>query len=151
MKRLLFVAFFIFITACVSSPVNLPSDSSVDLGKEFTLLVGQSAIFKNNDLTVTLMGIPHDGRCPLQIECAENGPVTVELSIRSGSNAPNEFSFNTFTDNDGSVPQMDFEGMTTKVEQDGYIVQIKNILPFPQQSMDEIKAGDYQVTLIVTK
>ena len=151
MKRLLFVAFFIFINACVSAPVNLPSHIPVDLGKEFTLLVGQSAIFKNNDLTVTLMDIPNDGRCPMQIECAENGPVTVELSIRSGSNAPNEFSFNTFTDNDGSVPQMDFEGMTTKVEQDGYIVQIKSILPFPQRSVDEIKAGDYQVTLIVTK
>lgn len=151
MRAFVISTFLLFITACTLIPSTPLPPVSADLGSEFELAPGQIATINGTDLKIALTGVPSDGRCPLEIECAASGPVIVQISIQSGANTPQEVSFNTFTDNDGNVPDMDFQGMTTSIEQYGYIVSVKRILPFPQQSVDEIKPGDYRVSLIVTE
>lgn len=141
----------LFITACALLPSTPLPPISANLGAEFTLTPGQIVTINDTDLKIILIGVPSDGRCPLDIECAESGPVSATISIQSGSEAPQEVSFLTFTDNDGSIPQMDFEGMTTSVEQNGYLVQIISITPFPQKRIGEIHAEEYRVRLAVTK
>lgn len=141
----------LFITACALLPSTPLPPISANLGAEFTLTPGQIATINDTDLKIVLIGVPGDQRCPLEIECAISGPVSATISIQSGSDAPQEVSFLTFTDNDGSVPQMDFEGMTTSVEQNGYLVQIISITPFPQKRIGEIHAEEYRVRLVVTK
>jgi hypothetical protein len=102
-------------------------------------------------LKITFVGVTNDGRCPLKIECAVSGPVYATITVQSGSAAPVEFAFQTFTDNDGSVPEMDFEGMTASVEINGYIIRIKSVLPFPQESVSEIGDSDYRASFAITK
>lgn len=149
MRRIITGICLLMLAACQPA-TPLPAISAQE-GEEFILSVGQSAQISGTDLTLTLISVPSDGRCPLDIECTESGPVIVQISIQSGANAPQDLSFNTFTDNNGNVPDMDFQGMTTRIEHDGYVVRIKRILPFPQRFEDKIKAGDYQIGLIVTR
>lgn len=128
-----------------------PEPITAGLNEEFSLAPGQMASITGTDWVVILSGIPGDQRCPLNIECAMSGPVTIPVTVRSGSGAPQEFILQTFTDNDGSVPGGDFEGMTVGVEFEGYALHVRRVLPFPQNSTSEIRSSDYRVSLIVTK
>jgi hypothetical protein len=150
MKKLTWMVLAILVlTAC--QPLTSPPPIAVDVEAEFTLAPGQSATIEETGVTVTFVGVPGDARCPLEIECAESGPVTVAVTIQSGSNAPDDFTFYVFTDNDGSVPEMDFEGMTAGIEADGFVIRLKSVLPFPQKSFDEIGEGEYQASFAATK
>lgn len=148
MKRA-FVFMVLLLSAC--QPATPLSPITADLGTEFTLAPGQSATIADTGLTLTLVSVPGDERCPLNIECAMSGPVSVSISIQIVSGTPQEFSLNSFTDNDGSVPSMDFEGMNTRVEFETFVIQLKSVLPFPQNKIGEIKDSQYRVSLVVEK
>ena len=134
-----------------SQPNTPPAPITAGLGEKFSLIPGQAATISGTDLTVTLSGIPGDQRCPLKIECAMSGPVTVPVAVRSGSGAAQEFILQTFTDNDGNVPGGEFGGMMVRVEYKGYVIQLVSILPFPQYSTSEIQDDDYRVSFVVSK
>ena len=130
---------------------NTPPPITAVTGEEFTLAPGQLVMITDAGFTMTLVSVSGDERCPLEIECAESGPVTLTATIQSGSGAPAEMVFQTFTDNDGRVPEMEFQGMTDRVEFEGYLVRVESILPFPQMSVSEIGDTDYRVSFTVTK
>lgn len=146
MKRILVLA-ILLLSAC--QPATSLSPITVRPGEEFTLAPGQSAILEEGDLTLTLVSVPDDQRCPLNIECAMSGPVSVSISAQMDSGTPQEFSFYSFTDNDGSIPELDFEGMITHVEFEAYVIQIKSVLPFPQNKIGEIKDSQYRVAFMI--
>ena len=100
--------------------------------------------------TTTTTNIPQDGRCPLQIDCAGSGPVTVTISVRLGAEPAQVLNLQTLTDNQGRVPVMEFEGMTTRVDAGDYLIEIKGVLPYPQQAVSEIAQTDYRVLFVVT-
>ena len=148
-KTVLVVIILVFLLGCgVSAPLPTVTAS---LGAEFTLAPGQSARVGGTDIEITLVGVPGDGRCPLLIECAMSGPVTVTIAIKAGANVSGEFQLTNFTDSDGRVPSMDFEGMSPRVELNGYSIRMISILPFPQQSVSEIADDEYRVTFTVSK
>ena len=146
MKRVLVLA-ILLLSACV--PVTPLPPITASLRTEFTLAPGQSATISDTGLTVTLVSVPGDQRCPLNIECAMSGPVSISISVQSDSGTPQEFSFYSFTDNDGSVPDLDFEGMITHVEFEAYVIQIKSVLPFPQNKIGEIKDSQYRISFVI--
>lgn len=148
-KSVWIVFLLIFLLACGFASPLPPVTASPDA--EFTLAPGQTAILADTEIEVTLVGITSDGRCPLLIECAMSGPVTVSISIKSGTNVTGEFQLINFTDTDGRVPPMDFEGMSPRVEINGYSISMVSILPFPQRSVREISDDEYRVTFKVTK
>jgi len=148
MKRFL-VLVVLFLSAC--KPVAPLPPLTAEMEAEFALAPGQSATIADAGLTLTLVGVPSDRRCPLEIECAESGPVTVVVTVQSDSDISTEIVFQTFTDNDGRVPELEFEGMQDCVKFEGYQIQVTSILPFPRQSVSEIKALDYRVSFTVTK
>lgn len=137
------------LTAC--QPATPPPPITAVIGEEFTLVPGQTVAITDADLTLTLESVPDDGRCPLDIECAESGPVTVIVTVRSSLSEPTEIIFRTFTDNDGRVPEMEFQGMKDRAEFDGVLIQVESILPFPQMSAPAIEASDYRVSFLITK
>lgn len=150
MKRILIGAFFIFVVACASEPATPPADIPFDLGKEFALVSGQSAKLQDAGLTVTFKGVLSDGRCPLDIECAESGPVALAVTLQVGSEAPQELVFQTFTNDFGNVPEIEFQGMQTNVEIGDLLLQVRKVLPFPV-SNTEIEPDEYFVSFLVTK
>ena len=146
MKRVL-VFVILLLSACQPATPLLPI--TADLRTEFTLAPGQSATINGTGLALTLVSVPGDQRCPLNIECAMSGPVSVSISVQNHSGTLQEFSLNSFTDNDGSVPSMDFEGMNTRVEFETFAIQLKSVLPFPQNKIGEIKDSQYRVSFVI--
>jgi hypothetical protein len=137
----------IILTACqpaTPAPITATTDT------EFTLAPDQTVTIENTDLSIRLIGIAGDERCPLEIECAMSGPVSLTISIQKDSASPIEFNLQSFTDNDGRVPAGQFEGMESQVEFEGYVIQLKSVLPFPQKSFDEIGDSEYRVTFVVS-
>lgn len=145
-----FLLFAVAVSAC--RPATPPPQiAPQQTGEEFTLAPGQEAAMQGTGLIVTLTGVPDDQRCPLKIECAMSGPVTVSIEVRSGSGAPQEFILDSFTDIDGRVPETNFKMTNVRAEFDGFVIQLRSILPFPQYSTSEIDPDDYRVTFLVTK
>ncbi|MBI2332434.1 MAG: hypothetical protein HYU84_09810, partial [Chloroflexi bacterium] len=117
MKRLILTSIF-FLAACL--PATPPPPITAVVGEEFTLAPGQTVTIVDTGLTLTLVSVPGDERCPLEIECAETGPVTVALSAQKDAAEPVEFTLQAFTDTDGRVPEGPFEGIQDRVEIMGY-------------------------------
>ena len=149
MWKQLFVLFAFVLTACATA--SLPAPIKADVGEEFTLTPGQSASITDTELTITLVSVPTDGRCPLEIECTESGPVTVVVTVQFGSDAPQELVFQSFTDDSGNVPEIDFQGMQTSIEVGDVVIRVSKVLPFPKISAAEIKLAEYLVSFLLTK
>ncbi len=142
------ILLLIALTSCQAAPPTPPITASVS--DEFILRPGQSAAILGTDLTLKLIAISSDERCPLEIECAMSGPVSLSISIQNAENTPAEFTLQTFTGSDGHAPDMSFEGIQDRVEFEGYIIQVKAVLPYPLKRSGEIKDSEYQVSFIVT-
>lgn len=148
MKRATLLLGLLLVACQPATP--LPPITAV-ISEEFTLAPGQTVTITDADLTLTLESVPDDGRCPLDIECAESGPVTVIVTVRSSLSEPTEIIFRTFTDNDGRVPEMEFQGMKDREEFEGVLIQVKSILPFPRMSAPAIEGNDFRVSFLITK
>ena len=137
----------IALTSCQTAPPPPPITAPVN--DEFILRSSQSAAISGTDLTLKLIAVSSDERCPLDIECAMSGPVSLSISIQNETNAAVEFTLQTFTDNDGRAPDMSFEGIQDRVEFEGYIIQVKAVSPYPIKRSGEIKDSEYLVSFIV--
>ena len=87
----------------------------------------------------------------LRAEIAATGPVTFTISVQEGSASPFEFVMRTFTNYDGRAPEGPFEGIQDRIEVGDYVIRVAGVLPHPEGFGDEIKPGEYRVTLIVTQ
>ncbi len=135
------------LTSCQTAPPPPPITAPVN--DEFILRSNQSAAISGTDLTLKLIAVSSDERCPLDIECAASGPVSLFITIQKGENTPAEFGLQNFTDNNGRAPDMSFEGIQDRIEFEGYVIQVKSVLPFPIKRSGEIKDSEYQVSFIV--
>ncbi|GJQ37222.1 MAG: hypothetical protein JETCAE01_32320 [Anaerolineaceae bacterium] len=145
-SRLLIVA---ALSACQT--VSPPPPLIGWLDNEFVLAPGQTAEINGTDLSITLISVPGDGRCPLDIECTESGPVTITMEVQVGSGVSQEFVLQAFTDTNGRVPEGPFEGMQDRVEHDGYLIRVRGVLPFPQTSASGMEEGEYRVSFLVSR
>lgn len=119
------------------------------LNAEFTLARDQSARIKATNLTVTFSSVLSDDRCPIEVECAASGPVTVTLSIqREGEDLPANVTLETFTNQEGRAPAEDIEGVEAFADIGEYVIRVVGVLPYPR-NLSGIKASDYQATFVV--
>ena len=143
------ILLFSLLVACQSvTPlpnIDAPTDS------EFTLAPGQTVTITDTELTIRLIGVTDDERCPSEIECVVSGPVSVSLSVQMEDGTPTDLNLQTFTSNNGRAPDMQFEGIKDRAEYEGYVIRIVSVLPYPAKSFNEIKDSEYRVTLVVTK
>ncbi len=138
----------LLLVACQSAT---PSPITAATGTEFTLAPDQTATIENTGLSLHLVGIAGDERCPSEIECAMSGPVSLTISVQRDSESPVEYTLQTFTSDNGRAPDVHFEGIQDNIEYEGYIVQVKSVLPYPAKSSDDIQDSEYQVTFVVTE
>ncbi len=141
------ILLLILLTSCQATPPTPPITASVN--DEFILRPDQSAAILSTDITLRLIAISNDERCPLKIECAMSGPVTLSISIQNGDNEPAEFILQAFTGGDGRAPEGPFEGIQDRVEYEGYLIRIKGVLPYPLNRSDSIKDSEFQVSFVV--
>jgi len=145
---ILFLFVVLLLTACAG---GTPAPVSAAPDTEFTLSAGQTATIEGAGLTVQLIGVANDERCPSQIECAASGPVTLTISVQSGPDAPTEFTLQTFTSNDGRSPGGIFQGIQDRVEFGGYLIRVTGVLPYPTTLKDRNKLSGYSLSFVVTE
>ncbi len=148
-QSILFIFLFLLTSACQAATPLLNLTTAE--GEEFTLAVGQSATVNASTLTVKLVGVSEDGRCPSEVTCAESGPVSIAVTVQAGNEEPMEITLRTFTDDQGRTPEMEFEGIQDRIEYKGYLIRVISVLPYPVNLEDKIEAGEYRVTFMVTK
>ena len=148
MKLVALLSLLLVLTAC--QPAT-PAPITGTLDSEFTLAPNQIVTIENTDLSIRLIGIAGDQRCPSEIECAMSGPVSLSIAVQKDSDPAADFALETFTSNNGRAPDGPFEGIADRVEYEGYLIQVKGVLPYPARSADEIQASEYRVSFLVTE
>jgi hypothetical protein len=134
-----------------TATATIPPPLTVTTDLEFTLAPGQSAALIDAVFTIRLIGITNDERCPSDIECAVSGPVSLSITVQKGGGDLTTINLQTFTGTDGRAPEARFEGIQDRVEFEGYLIQVKEVLPYPARAFDEINDSDYRVSFLVTE
>ena len=119
------------------------------VNEEFTLERDQTATIRGTNLIITFSSVLSDDRCPIDVECAASGPVTISLSVQREGDIASPVTLQTFTDQEGRTPAGEFEGIENTVEVGEHVIRLIGVLPYPR-NLSGIKASDYQATLIVT-
>jgi hypothetical protein len=135
------------LTAC--QPATPPITASQDV--EFSLAEDQIATVTDTGLTIRLIGVAGDERCPSEIECAMSGPISISLSVQQNNGNPVNINLQTFTDNDGRAPAGHFEGINSRATIEGYSIQVMGVTPYPSKPSKPIKSSDYRVILTVAQ
>ena len=149
MKTNLIPLFLLILSTMPACQSATPAPAVIaNANAEFSLAPGQSAVVADTDLTITLHSIRSDERCPIEMECVVSGPVTLSLSVQQGNDISSNVTLQTFTDNDGRSPKVEFEGIQDRLEVGEYLLQVVGVLPYPK-NLSEIKASDYRVTFTV--
>ena len=148
MKIILALLLTILLTGCGSVT---PAPVTVTYNTEFTLAPNQIATLTDTNLTIRLIGVTGDQRCPSEIECAASGPVSLSLSAQIGDSEPTNINLQVFTSNNGLAPDMQFEGIEDRMVFEGYLIRVVSVLPYPAKTFDEIKVSEYRVIFIVSK
>jgi hypothetical protein len=146
MKKITLVILLFLISSCSSAT---PAPITATLGTEFTLAPDQIATITNTNLTLRLVRIAGDERCPSKIECAVSGPVSLSLSAQLGNSQPTPIDLQVFTGNDGRAPEMQFEGIKDRDVYEGYLIRVTGVLPYPVNRTNLIKDSDYRVTFVI--
>jgi hypothetical protein len=149
----LFLVLICLLAACqpggtASSPVSSPLSGTVN--EEISLAPGQSVAVTGTDLTATFHTVVSDERCPSDIECAASGPVTISLSVQQGQGAATDFTLQTFTEQNGRSPNVQFEGVTNRAEVGGYTIQVISVTPYPKNLTTNIEPSEYRIGLLVS-
>jgi hypothetical protein len=113
-----------------------PGDSSgnaAELGKPFTLAIGEQASLDGGKLAVRFVSVAEDSRCPKNEQCVWAGNARVDLEVRVGSATPVSVSLDT---NKGAQD----------AEVDGYSIALEGLAPEPVGGRG-IGATEYRVTL----
>ncbi len=133
------------LTPAPLSPVTATKDV------EFTLAEDQTATVTDTGLSIRLIGVAGDERCPSEIECAMSGPVSISLSVQKGGGEQVNINLQTFTDNNGRAPGGQFEGIQDRATHEGYLIRVMGVTPYPTKPSSPIKSSEYRVMLIVTE
>ncbi|NKY57521.1 hypothetical protein [Nocardia flavorosea] len=107
-----------------------------ELGTEFTLSGGDTAVLDAGRVTVLFRDVPEDSRCPAEVNCVREGDATVLTEVTvDGARSAHELHSN---------PQF-----STEVRTGGYRIALRSMQPAGSSS--EIPLPDYRVNLLVTR
>ncbi|MCX6013433.1 MAG: hypothetical protein NTV30_08520 [Chloroflexi bacterium] len=136
MKRIFLTA---VILALILLAVGCSGRNTVQafLGKEFSLAIGQSATISGGELSVKLLDVTEDSRCPKGVTCVWAGQVNCMVEV-------------TINGNTDKVKLTETGGSTiTSQTIRGYIFAFK-VEPYPEAGK-QISKDDYRLKLSITK
>ena len=62
--------------------ISNENPKNIELNKEFTLEVGETAILKEDDLRIKFLEVVEDSRCPIGAQCIRGGSVRIKIDAR---------------------------------------------------------------------
>jgi len=120
------------LSACAKQPASV----TAELGQGFVLEPGQTAVIKNESLTVKFNEIVSDSRCPKGVQCIWAGEVS-SLIVINYQNQDKEMVLKLLGAGEG-------EDLFTD-----YIIKF-TVEPYPEYEK-ELKAEDYRLHLTISK
>ena len=136
MKKALLILALAFILGGVetsraqNSDLNNPDVQSVSLG------VNKSKQLFDRDLTVRVLMVVEDSRCPENVQCIQAGNAKVRLAVRKGSDP-------------SSIVEVSING-GNPVNVEGYSIKLDSLTPTPKTSAP-IKSKQYVATISVER
>jgi hypothetical protein len=132
------VGLSVFLMACNTSmePSGKPTVNAV-LNVPFTLAVGQSAVFADENLSVIFVRVVADTRCPIDAMCVWAGDATMAVYVKQvGKTA--------------KTMDLTLSGSAQGVVYEGFGFHAQHLLP-GQVSGEPIPQRDYTVELLVDR
>jgi hypothetical protein len=126
------------LVACSTSmePDRKPTVDAV-LDVPFTLAVGQSGVFADENLSVIFVRVVDDTRCPIDAMCVWAGDATMAVYARKVGKAAKTLN-------------LTLSGNAQPVEYEGFGFRAQHLLP-GQVSGEPIPPQDYTVELLVNR
>jgi hypothetical protein len=123
------------LPACATPPAG-PPILTARVGAAVTLRPGQQAVIQGTGITLRFVGVPEDGRCPVDLQCVWAGDARVELELSRGG-VPDELELRTTLD-----PRV--------VPVDSFTLRLEGLDPAPRTSRP-IDASDYRARVRVAR
>jgi hypothetical protein len=110
------------------------------LGRPFNLRAGRQVTVKRERLRIKFVAVDEDSRCPANVTCVWAGNAAVRLEVSTTRRNSKALKLNT-----NMSPTL-----VDEKQYRGYKVKLVELSPYPR-SNQQIAAGDYVVTLLVSK
>jgi hypothetical protein len=123
-----------FWASCASETEEI----TANLGQEFSLSIGQTAVIDGEELKLKLLEVISDSRCPEDVTCVWQGQASCLVEITYLE------SLHRVT-----LTQPGLTGEPSEIDFKEYNIRF-NLTPYPEAGK-EIKEGDYRLQLVVTK
>jgi len=140
------IILIIFVLGCNESEKSPTSSTNNDdsslptLDKQFDLKAGQTIIVKSENITVNLLEVTGDSRCPSDVVCIWAGQVSLIVNAtKNGENLGDVTLTLGFSNPDLSVKNVG-----------GYYIKVIAVNPYPV-STHKIEQSEYIATLVVSK
>ncbi len=135
---LIYLILFLINEAClITSAGKIDNINSIPifLDQEFTLKIGQTGIFRSQNLSITFSKVISDSRCPSNVTCIWKGEIQIEVSIKYDD--ANLFAILTEDTNNNYYSFSNYNLTLLKVE------------PYPIHNQ-RINYSDYKATFLLT-
>ncbi len=122
------------------------------LGKDVILNYGQAALLEDIGMQLTFDDVVTDSRCPADVTCVWSGIANVKLTAAMPPEPAQQFVVGGTTDLQGNVlgPVVGASGPTAWWYA-GYVIALKQVVPYPMHANAPVPFEDYAVTLVVTR
>lgn len=113
--------------------------SSIKLDDFFELKMGGSAVVADQDLKLTLTGVPEDSRCPKFVNCIQEGKVVITVSAA--------------IDGKAQVVEMSrkpSDKSPTSATIGGFKLQLYDVMPYPENGKKTLPT-DYSARFAIRK
>jgi len=140
--RILLLMVCLLAAGCRSAgPSSLPTQTAPVIlapliGQPFQLRAGDSAFLQNSDLMLVFERVVQDSRCPADVTCVWSGEAAVALLAIQTGRDPQPLELST-------LPEK------SKATVFDYIIELRQVAPFPQKAGAVLTASDYVITLVV--
>ena len=149
MKAIVLLFALLLLAGCQLELPPAPMGNSTPLDVPFTLKAGQSIAIDGEPATIRLERWSEDKRCPTGIECAESGPVKLQITLARRGHTMTYPVFQVHTDRDGAV--LAGAPGTDAVTQIGpYRITLTAVMPYPA-GPEAIPWSEYRGTFVVSK
>jgi hypothetical protein len=125
------------LTACTAVGTSAPETKTVDVGSDFELSPGQTAVVEGGAFTVSFVKVNEDSRCPEGVVCVWQGNVATALLVGANANEKTPVTLHTTL-----TPH--------SVSSGAYTVALTGIKPARKQQ-GNIPQAEYIATFRVTR
>jgi hypothetical protein len=140
--------FLITSSTVLQNAINLADGESTqgsqnvtaELDAQFQLKIGQTAFIEPENITIRMLNVTEDSRCPADVVCVWEGQVTVLLNVMYNEGELGDLDL-TLRGGEGNLAVKTFEG---------YSIKLVQVDPYPFASQPT-SLSDYVATLLVSE